>query len=122
MGMRIVCFGAAYRNVHTHTRFVQYTVDGRNLAPPGMYKNHVNNENIYHINWLAGFLNHQQYGCCVLWFASFWPRDSDWINTIRNYNPSGWLPAWAGEAAKSVVAAGSPPQTCGIPLRYNTWC
>ena len=33
------------------------TVDGRNLAPPDKYETLSTN-----LNWLAGFLNHQQYG------------------------------------------------------------
>ena len=36
------------------------TVDGRNLAPPDKYETLSTN-----LNWLAGFLNHQQYGKLV---------------------------------------------------------
>ena len=50
---------------HFHMFFSHFwgdTVDGRNPAPPGMYKNPVNNViNYLSLNWLAGFLNHQQY-------------------------------------------------------------
>ena len=38
-----------------------FHVDGRNPPPPGMYPNPMNCWDIECINWLARFLNHQQY-------------------------------------------------------------
>ena len=52
-----------FQSVHLHT------VDGRNpKQPPGMYQIlqiKLNNGKNYHINWWAGFLNHQQYVSCI---------------------------------------------------------
>ena len=43
------------------------TVDGRNPAPPGMYKTLMNN-GIFTISTGAGFLNHQPYHLCSVKF------------------------------------------------------
>ena len=39
--------------------------------PPDIYETLVNNGKNYHMNWLAGFLNHQQYHSNPSWCSTF---------------------------------------------------
>ena len=80
------------------------TVDVRNPAPPEMYKTLKIMGSTVNLNWLAGFLNHQQYeGKTLLLENAMGSREvfrSSLICRFSETDMTGPLPAAAGSKSK----------------------
>ena len=93
------------------------TVDGRNPAPPGMYKTHVNNGINYHTNW-----------CRI---SSINSIDNSLVPNTKTVNlihsaPTNicnhWSPCKEGQIITTPLR-GPPPTLCNLHLRYaKTLC